>query len=81
VAEAEIANPLRFQGQYEDVETGLFYNRHRYYDLAVAPYAAPDPIGLEGDRTTMRMCQIRRVKWTRLTWFGRQVSATRICLR
>nr|GEZ49447.1 hypothetical protein [Tanacetum cinerariifolium] len=24
--------PFRFQGQYEDVETGLYYNRARYYD-------------------------------------------------
>ncbi|MBX8589428.1 RHS domain-containing protein, partial [Pseudomonas cichorii] len=27
---AEIDNPLRFQGQYFDAETGLHYNRHRY---------------------------------------------------
>src|SRR5690606_13297376 len=26
------ANPLRLQGQYADPETGLYYNRHRYYD-------------------------------------------------
>ncbi|MEN7547373.1 RHS repeat-associated core domain-containing protein [Rapidithrix thailandica] len=24
--------PFRNQGQYEDVETGLYYNRFRYYD-------------------------------------------------
>lgn len=24
--------PFRYQGQYEDVETGLCYNRFRYYD-------------------------------------------------
>lgn len=48
VAEAEIDNPLRFQGQYEDAETGLLYNRHRYYDPHVARYTAPDPIGFEG---------------------------------
>ncbi len=29
---AEIDNPLRFQGQYFDAETGLHYNRHRYYN-------------------------------------------------
>ncbi|MEH6998670.1 MAG: RHS domain-containing protein [Limnobacter sp.] len=27
----EVDNPLRFQGQYHDEETGLHYNRHRYY--------------------------------------------------
>ncbi|KVF72204.1 hypothetical protein WS75_19445 [Burkholderia sp. FL-7-2-10-S1-D7] len=29
---APIANPIRFQGQYHDHETGLHYNRYRYYD-------------------------------------------------
>ncbi len=29
---SEIDNPLRFQGQYFDAETGLHYNRHRYYN-------------------------------------------------
>ncbi|WP_198362580.1 RHS repeat domain-containing protein, partial [Burkholderia ubonensis] len=28
----EAGNPIRFQGQYHDDETGLHYNRHRYYD-------------------------------------------------
>ena len=28
----EISNPLRFQGQYYDEESGLHYNRHRYYN-------------------------------------------------
>ncbi|MGV7963181.1 hypothetical protein QPK13_19455 [Photorhabdus tasmaniensis] len=23
---------MRFVGQYEDTESGLFYNRHRYYE-------------------------------------------------
>ncbi|NLT99825.1 MAG: hypothetical protein GXW88_04160 [Pseudomonas lundensis] len=26
---------MRFQGQYHDHETGLHYNRHRYYDPLV----------------------------------------------
>ena len=24
--------PFKYQGQYEDVETGLYYNRFRYYE-------------------------------------------------
>jgi len=39
---------LRFEGQYHDPETGLHYNRFRYYDPDLAAYVAPDPIGLEG---------------------------------
>nr|WP_314608042.1 RHS repeat-associated core domain-containing protein [uncultured Janthinobacterium sp.] len=46
--EREIEQPLRFQGQYEDQETGLFYNRYRYYDPDVARYVTQDPIGLLG---------------------------------
>ena len=44
----EIDNPLRFQGQYFDAETGLHYNRHRYYNPSTARYLTPDPIKLAG---------------------------------
>jgi len=40
--------PLRFQGQYFDAETGLHYNRHRYYDPETARFVTQDPIGLDG---------------------------------
>jgi RHS repeat-associated protein len=39
---------LRFQGQWEDQETGLHYNLHRYYDPDGGQYLSPDPIGLAG---------------------------------
>ena len=45
---AEIDNPLRFQGQYFDAETGLHYNRHRYYNPNTGSYLTPDPIKLAG---------------------------------
>ena len=45
---AEIDNPLRFQGQYHDPETGLHYNRHRYYNPNTGRFQTPDPIGLAG---------------------------------
>jgi RHS repeat-associated protein len=45
---AEIDNPLRFQGQYFDAETGLHYNRHRYYNPSTARFLTPDPIKLAG---------------------------------
>ncbi|WP_255251527.1 RHS repeat-associated core domain-containing protein, partial [Pseudomonas indica] len=51
VAQVEIAdidNPLRFQGQYFDAETGLHYNRHRYYNPNTGCFLTPDPIKLAG---------------------------------
>lgn len=40
------ANPWRFPGQYEDAETGLYYNRFRYYDPEIGRYICEDPVGL-----------------------------------
>jgi RHS repeat-associated protein len=37
--------PLRFAGQYEDDETGLHYNRYRYYDPQIGRYISQDPAG------------------------------------
>ncbi|WP_437534767.1 RHS repeat-associated core domain-containing protein [Sorangium sp. So ce726] len=42
---AQAATPLRFLGQYADAETGLHYNRYRYYDPALGRYISPDPAG------------------------------------
>ena len=39
---------IRFQGQWHDVETGLHYNRFRYYDPEVGRFNHQDPIGLLG---------------------------------
>jgi RHS repeat-associated protein len=36
--------PFRYQGQYEDEETGLFYNRYRYYSPEEGLYISQDPI-------------------------------------
>jgi len=40
--------PFRWPGQYEDAETGLYYNRFRYYDAESGQYVSQDPIGLLG---------------------------------
>ena len=45
---AGIRNPIRFQGQYFDDETGLHYNRHRYYAPYAGRFISYDPIGLLG---------------------------------
>ncbi|MCE3602673.1 RHS domain-containing protein [Massilia sp. P8910] len=39
---------IRFQGQYADSETGLNYNRFRYYDADVGRFISSDPVGLLG---------------------------------
>ncbi|WP_238598222.1 RHS repeat-associated core domain-containing protein [Saccharothrix sp. ALI-22-I] len=40
--------PLRFPGQYHDVETGLHHNYFRHYDPEAGRYASIDPLGLAG---------------------------------
>ncbi|MEA1146189.1 RHS repeat-associated core domain-containing protein, partial [Klebsiella pneumoniae] len=45
---SKIDNPLRFQGQYFDPESGLHYNRHRYYNPDSGRYLTPDPVKLAG---------------------------------
>ena len=45
--------PFRFQGQYEDIETGLYYNRFRYYDANIGSYISQDPIRLLGNNPTL----------------------------
>ncbi|WP_299434345.1 RHS repeat-associated core domain-containing protein [uncultured Maribacter sp.] len=40
--------PFRYQGQYEDSETGLYYNRFRYYSADSGTYISQDPIKLSG---------------------------------
>ncbi|MBI0328965.1 RHS repeat-associated core domain-containing protein [Burkholderia plantarii] len=45
---AVVRNPLRFQGQQVDDETGLHYNRYRYYDPSSGRFVSQDPVGLFG---------------------------------
>nr|WP_278565817.1 RHS repeat-associated core domain-containing protein [Prevotella melaninogenica] len=45
--------PFRQLGQYEDEETGLYYNRFRYYDPGSGTYISQDPIGLLGGNPTI----------------------------
>ncbi|RJT19421.1 RHS repeat-associated core domain-containing protein, partial [Buttiauxella izardii] len=44
----KLHQPLRMQGQQYDEESGLHYNRHRYYDPLQGRYITQDPIGLAG---------------------------------
>ncbi|NLS52775.1 RHS repeat-associated core domain-containing protein, partial [Hafnia alvei] len=44
----QLHQPIRMQGQQYDEESGLHYNRHRYYDPTIGRYITQDPIGLDG---------------------------------
>ncbi len=43
--------PLRWPGQYFDEETGLHYNRFRYYDPEGGSYISADPLGMASGHT------------------------------
>ena len=40
--------PYLYQGQYFDVETGLAYNRYRYYSPESGTYVSQDAMGIRG---------------------------------
>ena len=60
-----ITGNLRFPGQYYDQETGLHYNRNRYYDPDVGMFISSDPIGFWGNDINLY-----RYVWSNpLNWF------------
>ncbi|HCL5075118.1 TPA: RHS repeat-associated core domain-containing protein [Salmonella enterica] len=45
---AHLEQLIRLPGQQYDEESGLYYNRHRYYSPGQGRYITQDPAGLEG---------------------------------
>ncbi|MHC8548865.1 RHS repeat-associated core domain-containing protein [Salmonella enterica] len=45
---AHLEQVIRLPGQQYDEESGLYYNRHRYYNPGQGRYITQDPIGLKG---------------------------------
>jgi RHS repeat-associated protein len=50
-----VIQPLRFPGQYEDPETGFYYNYFRDYDPATGRYLQSDPIGIMEDYSDVQL--------------------------
>ena len=61
--QAGLKQPIRFQGQYYDHETGLHYNRHRYYDPHSGRFVGKDPIGLRGGMN-LHSYTLNPMQWT-----------------
>ncbi|HEN8736831.1 TPA: RHS repeat protein [Pseudomonas putida] len=74
----EVEQNLRFQGQYYDFETGLYYNTFRYYESCVGRYITHDPIGLLG-RLNLYQYGVNPTGWLDpLGWAGNPANATHI---
>ena len=77
IRDGSLGIDLRFPGQIYDPETGLSYNRFRYYDASTRTYTQSDPAGLFGGLMTHAYVQ-NPLEWidflglagifTRTTW-------------
>jgi RHS repeat-associated protein len=61
-----VTNPIQYAGREFDKETGLYFNRARYYDPTGGRFISEDPIGFGGGSTSTDMpltvppiCEIR----------------------
>jgi RHS repeat-associated protein len=64
---------FRYQGQYEDVETGLYYNRFRYYSPESGTFVSRDPLSIFGgfnlySYTKDVLCLVDPLGWTDI-WY------------
>ena len=57
------ATRSRFPGHWRDPETGLHYNRWRYFDPSTATYLSPEPLGLLGGLEAYGYVNGRPLAW------------------
>ena len=74
---ASFVMPLRFPGQYADLESGLNYNVFRDYEPATGRYIESDPIGLKGGVSTYSYVRSRVLNW--FDQYGLDVGGTIVC--
>lgn len=55
--------PLRFPGHYWDAETGLHYNRFRYYSPELGRYLQSDPHGISGGLNLYAYAEGNPLRW------------------
>ncbi|MDB5048351.1 MAG: Rhs-family protein [Fibrobacteres bacterium] len=55
--------PLRFPGHYYDAETGLNYNRFRYYSPELGRYLQSDPEGISGGLNLYAYAEGNPLRW------------------
>jgi RHS repeat-associated protein len=70
-----LLQPYRFQGQIYDVETGLHYNRFRYYDPDIGRFISHDPIGLLGGENHFQYAP-NPVEWVDLFGLAKMSGST-----
>nr|WP_260428838.1 RHS repeat-associated core domain-containing protein [Burkholderia cepacia] len=55
------------RASHHDDETGLHYNRHRYYDPQTGRFVSKDPIGLQGGLNFYQYAP-NPVSWVEFGW-------------
>ena len=68
----DVPQPLRFQGQYYDEESGLSYNCYRYYDDCALRYLSPDPLAWVDPLGLAKACPERTVNGTKIYGKGQK---------
>ena len=59
-----------------NIETGLYYNRFRYYEPRTGSYISQDPIGLAGDNPTLYSYVGEPNKWIDLLGLSKTPTST-----